>query len=145
MATPLEWAYLAGLFDGEGSISIGKRAIKKYPGVFSYRLEMLLTNTHLDSLYRIQKEIGGYVYVRKLVEPRRKPLGYIRWENTRAVEILNELLPYLKIKLAHAKLAIDFVQTKTRTRLDGLKHVPQGMLEHFRREMLDLNGNMHRR
>ncbi len=99
----LSFKYLAGLFDGEGCITIDYRfnGRKKY-----HSLSVSITNTSLPTLIQIKDKIGsGHIqHCRNLV--------YVwRIHAHKAYEFLKNLLPHLIIKKEEAVIAIDF-QTK---------------------------------
>tara|TARA_Y100000310_G_scaffold144390_1_gene143657 strand:- start:27460 stop:28137 length:678 start_codon:yes stop_codon:yes gene_type:complete len=103
-------AYLAGLFDGEGTVSI-RRVIK---GENSYKLEIYVTNTNTYVLDWIVSEFGGKVYVYDRKDGIRKPQGKWHAHTQLAYIILKTIYPYLIIKKAHAKLGIEFVKALNR-------------------------------
>lgn len=96
--TPTEWAYLAGLFDGEGTIAYdGKRG----------RVILILYNTNVEVIQWVCARFAGGIYERKVAYER-----YLRsylWQsmgllNTQAV--LRGMLPYLIIKRERALVAL---------------------------------------
>ena len=94
-------AYIAGFFDGEGSISTGKG---RY-----VRLAISIENTDLRILELIAQKLGGRPTLRK---PRHneKPTWRRRWEwhlcGNKAATVLIRLLPHLQIKREQAELAL---------------------------------------
>ena len=111
---PLE--YIAGLFDGEGSISIAKqkRAIGKNPG---YHLTVCLGFRHgIEILHKIRKYYGGVIQIAKY--GKLKERAYPRWyvKQNQAYRFLKDILPLLIIKREVAELGIKFYEeTKKRT------------------------------
>lgn len=128
----IDLGYFAGLFDGEGSISLVKRKNQ------SIRLEILVTNTYIPVLEDLRGQYQGYLYTRKLAPGRHKPLAYLRWQGSRAAELLETLLPKLRIKRDQAELALQFQQIPR-------EHGWRQEAERHRQRMLELNGNIHRR
>jgi len=102
-------AYVAGFFDGEGSVSIAMSA-------FKYRSSPCLTasicNTNLMVLECIQEDFGGKI---ELSNPggrgNRKPTYVLRWHSWEAVNILHLLYPYLFIKTRHAEIGMEYQET----------------------------------
>jgi len=94
-------AYIAGLFDGEGSIIMNRSERR------NFYLRCQLTNTNVEVLKFVQGLLGG-----AWVEDNRDYLGnkrcyYLRWSGQKAQEVLFTLLPYLIIKEKEAKLVAD--------------------------------------
>ena len=103
--------YIAGVIDGEGSISIIK-ASTKYN--FSYQLRLIVTNTDYRMMKWLKDTIGyGSIYERK--RGQFKP----HWSNvytyaitaTKAKNLLVLIYPYLVIKKEQADIAIEFTKT----------------------------------
>lgn len=103
--------YIAGVIDGEGSISIIK-ASTKYN--FSYQLRLIVTNTDYRMLKWLKDTIGyGNVAERK--RSKYKP----NWSNVyvyaitanKAKDLLKAVYPYLVIKREQADIAIEFTKT----------------------------------
>ncbi len=105
----VELAYLAGFFDGEGNIRIAKNS-KNAKG---YYLRISATQVDQAPLLLLQRQFGGYVYKRKLVQ---RPDGCIRpvptsdWvlAGPKACLALQALIPYLVVKLEAARLGVRF-------------------------------------
>ena len=105
--SPTDLAYLAGLLDGEGSICIlkGTRAY----GTPKHWLEVSIGNTHLGVLQWVQETFGGRVSHNAERFTKRNHRTW-RWRASasEAAAILRFLLPYLKIKVEQARLALEF-------------------------------------
>lgn len=145
MATPIELAYLAGFLDGEGSISIGRHRKTKPNRKPQYRLHVLIVNTHHETLKSIQRVFGGNFMIRTSLPAHIKPQGYLRWSGVWAVQLLRAILPYVRTKLRHTELAIQFWEAKEAAKLDTGGSVPTGQSEQYRRQMIALNGDVHKR
>jgi len=104
-------AYLAGIFDGEGSVYINKTSSphslklweRKTP---NYALNCGVTNSYRGVLEIFQKLFGGSIYDRK----SHQVYDY-RIDRIMAKEMLKNLLPYLVIKKEQARIAIEFQET----------------------------------
>lgn len=103
----MDWSYLAGFFDGEGSIILdGKRAI------------VVFGNTDEEVINQIRHFIEPFVGCRNIyVEKKRNPkhktfyrLDIYNWFGTR--QILEKMLPYLIIKKQRAEEAIEWIDKK---------------------------------
>ncbi|QDK02883.1 HNH endonuclease [Streptomyces phage Braelyn] len=101
----LSLAYYAGLFDGEGCVSINK--VKGYRGrKDSFQLRVSVSSTHKQVLDRLQIKFGGV-----LVE-RKRSGAQVSWQwvmtSRMARDFLMLLEPYLIIKSEQAKIGILF-------------------------------------
>ena len=106
--TEVQKAYIAGIVDGEGSISIAhskhKNNGKRY---YSLRIDVVNTDRKLID-YMADVTDTGYTYC---YESRKNEWKNIHsWVTTRksAEEFLREILPYLVIKKERAELALEF-------------------------------------
>ena len=99
--------YIAGLFDGEGSVGIYRKSNKcSRRGWCFYLLVQIKLKYGTDVLYEIQKRFGGYV--------RRRRDGQVCWrcESMLALNFLNAIKDYSRIKQAQILLAIEFQERK---------------------------------
>src|SRR5438093_180238 len=98
--------YIAGILDGEGSISIRKhRRDRKNP---SYLISVRIYNSHEGLVDAINHEYSGKIYTRAprpTNEIRSRKVQYT-WETkgSMAKEMLTELLPFLIVKQHQAEL-----------------------------------------
>lgn len=101
--------YLAGLFDGEGSVILSK-LISKRSGAVSYTIGCSLPNTYHDAVVWVQETFGG-----SLQKRRRREMGWrdcwvwCTW-STGAYRTLQRIAPFLRIKHRQARLAIEFYE-----------------------------------
>ena len=100
----LESDYLAGFFDGDGTIVFT-------PGLWALAatLRVGLINKCCEMLKQIQRQFGGGISVNWSAHPHIKKLYFTA---DRAAEFLKEVYPYLQIKKDLAKCAIEFQKTK---------------------------------
>lgn len=106
-----ESAYLAGIIDGEGTISIIFHKQKGYP---SYGVVLRVYNTNKELLEWI-KEKNGYGNIRRQISIKNWTKSSWRqvysWQiypkNIRV--LLPQILPYLIIKRKQAELTIEFL------------------------------------
>lgn len=96
-------AYIAGLFDGEGSVTITRRKQWNY-----FFLTITITNTNKDVISKLQELLGGSVHHKIYKNPKYKQGWYWQANTKRAGLILEKLLPYLIIKRGKAEIAIQF-------------------------------------
>ncbi len=99
-------AYLAGLFDGEGCITIGKRSDGNKHHYLRASVEM--ANEYVPNLLKFH--FGGSVHKRDF----RNRGWQIQWawsiHTKGAGFFLKSILPYLKIKRNEAELALEFLK-----------------------------------
>ncbi len=100
-------AYLAGLFDGEGSINIFKQAKKEDRVYPRYFLEISIINTHKGVLQWVLENFGGRLSIEQ--EPKRHHRTW-RWRasSNEAYHVLLAMFPYLLVKKEQARVAIEF-------------------------------------
>lgn len=99
----LDLAYVAGLFDGEGSIGV-----YEYEGRF--RPRCTVSNTDLGILTWLCGAWGGRVYVPKKHPARQQCYAWILCGRNIA-GLLNDIMPYLKIKRPQAVRMLEFFGT----------------------------------
>lgn len=145
-------AYIAGLFDGEGCVSVSS-GIWKRPGRANinirtqHSLNVTIANQHVPTLNYIKKVTGlGRVYRDRPNKPNYKwCLGC-----TRAMEFLKVILPYLKIKHPQAELGIKLqemigqrnIKLDNSPRLGIVMHLTENELQErdkIRTEIMRLN------
>ena len=108
--TPLEWAYFAGLVDGEGSLFVQQRP-------YSFKSELEITNTHKPTLEWIQARFGGSLKPRAQRNNHWKP--YYRWRvvsNPMLAPLLRNVLPFLVTKRRQAEIMLELIETIQATR-----------------------------
>lgn len=103
-------SYLAGFFDGEGTISIRPK-IKQCPFV----LFVSITNTRRDVLDIIKNEYGGCITTRKR-PGNNKPAFTWKTFAKKAILFLNDIGPYLILKKEHYNLAVELRSGKVLSR-----------------------------
>lgn len=114
----MENAYFAGLFDGEGCISINKTKGSKNkpysrPG---FQLRVSVTNTNFDILYELQNHYGGKVYSRE----KKNARTYGNWitVSNQCIKPLQLWLPFLIIKKEQALVALNFQSNRKTYKTD---------------------------
>lgn len=106
-------AYFAGLFDGEGCISINKINKYKRPG---FQLRISITNTNKEVLQNVLNIYGGKLYERN----RDNARTYYDWVavSKQCIKILELWLPFLIIKKKQAEVALEFQKNRTTNKTD---------------------------
>lgn len=102
-------AYVAGLFDGEGYVDIYQASTSKNSKSPSLMLRVIISQKDGGIMNWLEEKFGGYVRMEK-----RKESWIYRWDirSQQAKQFLESILPFLKIKTAQVKLAIEFEEVK---------------------------------
>jgi len=104
--------YIAGLFDGEGSISLFWQKRPDVARVRTVRASISIGNTDRSIIEYLHQCLGGNFHSVKRSNPNWKPVYLWTASTNQAVEIIKELLPYLRIKKKQAELLIEYQQYK---------------------------------
>lgn len=107
------YEYIAGLFDGEGHVTIVKpnRKNKTRP---SYELVAQITNTHRDVLAQIQNITGGNLSFH-LGQGKNKPHYRLVFHTRQALDFLKAIQPFCIIKREQIDIAIEFSKSIRQT------------------------------
>ena len=119
----VDLAYLAGFFDGEGSVML--QSVRFGRAVPSHRLAIVVDNTAEHALLRFACAFGGSVI--RIRPSRANQRGHFRWtaSDRRAEAVLRALLPHLHVKRDQADVALLFRATVCRR---GSCRPPQDVL-----------------
>lgn len=102
-----ELAYLAGMVDGDGSITLHMRAAG------SLRLRLYVGNTNEALIHWLHEHFGGDISLNvhrgsgTWDATKHKQMHHWRIERDAAVELLSALIPFLLVKRAVAEVAIE--------------------------------------
>jgi len=127
--TETEKAYLAGFFDGEGCINIGRHTPTGCRTV-SHFLQVIIGQCDREFLSKWQHRVGiGKIYEDKGVGkiPKIKRSWHWRIHGAAAEQLLILLLPYLDIKHEEAEIALRFRKTKKLPH-PGSRGTPQAVI-----------------
>ena len=101
-STDLAWA--AGITDGEGCLYISNTTSQGHP---AYTLYLQIKMCHKGAIEQFAKISSGRAYQKEMT-----PSGRKIWKCTlagrKAADFLREMLPFLTVKKAEAKVAIKF-------------------------------------
>ena len=112
----VERSYIAGLFDGEGCVSI-YRAGKPYGNNYRYELLVFISNNYREPIDWLYKVFGGCIKTRYANIEKNWRTNYIwRLNSNQAASFLKIIEPYLRIKHEQAKLAINFQKNRKQTK-----------------------------
>jgi hypothetical protein len=122
-------AYVAGILDGEGAVSL-----RQQNGYFQCRVSVSNTDKHLLDLLRA--DFGG-LEVRPMSNRNPNARTSYQWiiNGRDALPILQDTLPFLIVKKRHAEIAIEYLTKCSRVRTpEALKRSAE-----LAAEMKDLN------
>lgn len=111
---PTEKAYIAGLIDGEGCITITRRKKRKNPKFSYYQPLLNISNTDKRIIDYAQNLIHGMIIKRIPGKPgdrRRKKwklVYHLILTGEKLKQTLKEILPYLRAKRKQAEIALEF-------------------------------------
>jgi len=148
--TETERAYFAGLFDGEGYVSIRtqqgsaeeaiERAAKSGFGACRFGLVIGVTMTDRPVIMWLHEKLGGSAIIESKTadHPRWNKAWHWRALGENATIILKQIYPYLRVKKRKAALAFKFQEVKKQARYRKDTHRIH-LLEEMYLEMKDLN------
>lgn len=102
----LQLAYIGGIFDAEGSICIVHGRNHKVKAGFVYQLRVSVGNTNEWLIRWLQLVLGGQVFGGNY--KGRKTYWYWSVASRQALRVLEDILPYLRIKGYQGEIAIKF-------------------------------------
>jgi hypothetical protein len=101
------WAYLAGLFDGEGHIGLYKKEDKKVKCGQTWMFVSSIINTDKTLIESIYKDLGiGYIMVQKHTNNKHSDSYRVAFSKKDLKIILPKMLPYLRGKKIHVELIL---------------------------------------
>lgn len=103
-------AYAAGLFDGEGCVSIGVSGRNKQRP--AYRVQVVVAMTDHNVLRWLQERWGGTIYKQKRHAEHHRPGWQWHLSEGEAIAFLEKLRLYLKIKGPATDNALPFLWLK---------------------------------
>lgn len=139
--TEAERGYVAGIFDGEGCLFIGKRTNGRYYPMLS------VSNTQPEMLSFLKDKLGGEILYnkdrkRKCNKRRNCFLWYAKIYTIE--KILLEIINYLVIKKDQAHILLDFVRTFPHINSKKYFEVPQDIINKRERLFLQMYKVQHR-
>ena len=105
-----EKAYIAGLIDGEGCITIIRQDQSKHSPKHkspSYRLAVFIYNTNKNMMNWLQDKIDGHRFYKRAKSPQHKDLYSINISAKTAEKFLVDIQPYIIAKSEQVKLALE--------------------------------------
>ena len=105
-----DWAYLAGIYDGEGSVCTHQRTVISRTGPKNHlAIRFVVTNSSYDMLESLCMQFGGSIHTHRSTKTQSKP--HYQWlvsGKWHIRELLRRMLPYLRYKAEEARLTIEF-------------------------------------
>jgi LAGLIDADG DNA endonuclease family protein len=108
--SPIQCAYFAGLFEGEGCFNIRINHPKKKPEASHYMGRICITNTNKQMIDWIFENFGGNFHLRKR-HPKFKPVYHWSISGPAMEKCIHAIYPYLICKRPHADTMIKFRST----------------------------------
>ena len=107
-------AYIAGIVDGEGCVTIYRRKCKGTRTGLFYTSGIVVVNTHKGVIDFCHQKTGlGTVCVEKK-KTRNRPAWRLSLQAKQALELLEVIEPYLIVKKSQAEVLRRFVAAKTK-------------------------------
>ncbi len=123
--TQVELAYLAGLIDGEGTITLERTGKRRMSGVMGLSPSVIVANTD-DSLIQWTvtafRRLGANPYIKTQTpsqkNKRRKPCYWVVVKSlTKSKKILSAVKQYLIAKKSQADLILEFIDIRGNSQL----------------------------
>jgi intein/homing endonuclease len=129
----IDFAYTAGLIDGEGSILLSHSSNTKYraPAV-------TITSTSYELLDYLKKTYGGYICSHKTYQAHHKPHWSWRIANNNAIDFLLKVYPFIKEKSKRRRTRLIINIYKSVTSPNG-KYTTQQRINKLRFENIFLS------
>lgn len=111
--TQAEVGYLAGMLDGEGSISVLRMAMRRTSGTYThYAIQVRIANTSRRVIDWISERVGGRIYEQTFItRSRGNRKRAFHWHiGGHGARVFLELVrPYLVIKTRQVEIALAFL------------------------------------
>lgn len=127
----LDIRYVAGLFDGEGWVTLGKTNLaKRYhysDGYVRYQLHVGIAMVHKPLIERLHQTFGGHIaYTARQERQSDKTRGSFKWglASLPAAEFLAKIEPHLICKREEALIGIEF-QKHVRAHTNDFRYRPE--------------------
>lgn len=108
--TQMDFSYLAGFMDGEGSFSIVRQKRSESLSGFRYSAYCEVGNTNLDVIEWVCNKFDARIRSQRHREPRYKVLYVAYFRPNLLRKILPNLIPLLKIKPRQATLVLELLE-----------------------------------
>jgi hypothetical protein len=102
-------AYLAGLIDGEGYVSLLRKEERRSGGYY-FTWKFLFCSTSKELAAWVSTTFGGILYENKPGIKATKPSYDVRWRAFELENLLPVIVPYLKLKRRQAEIVLEYLQ-----------------------------------
>ena len=125
--TTEELAYIASLFDGEGTVTISEYNASRYGGCQRRILMVMLSSTDRSIIDYLLSLFNGSLTITKAHNNHKE---IYRWtlSSRMAADFLSGILPYLRIKREHAIIGLEW-QATVRQDTNQFVHYSDSALE----------------
>ncbi len=109
------YAWLAGLIDGDGTISIGKwqfRRKRSNKFRYVYKPYMKIALAHQKTIRYLSSKLDTGILKSGKQDERRRATRAVRLLPTKLINILPKLIPHLQLKHEHAKTALKLIKLR---------------------------------
>lgn len=111
-----DYAYFAGILDGEGHVGLYRHRDKKCKRGFAWRVMMGVTNTQIPLLLDLQRRFGGVIEKQGKSAFNGRQVWGLRFSTNAMRAILPKLLPYLILKRRDAEIMLSAMRITARHR-----------------------------
>ena len=112
--TEQQKAYLAGLFDGEGTLGIIER-VKNGNRFYYIRAKIAMTHFPVIEYYKEVTGLGFWtvpaIIISKQSGKINKPQLMLTFESRQAEQLIRTILPYMRVKNKEVEVALEFQDT----------------------------------
>lgn len=106
-------AYLAGIIDGEGTITLAKESRSR-----RYEVRVIVKNTNLELMNWLKENFGGFIRKYKKIPFKTQIYDWII-SGSKAVKLLEEIAEFLIIKKGQYLVVITYTAAKIEAKKDG--------------------------
>lgn len=109
---PVQWAYLAGIFDGEGSVTL-RNSYSRKGKTSTYSLSVtVVCGCHGEAIAKINSLVGTKTLEKINDKGNKRPAWRVRLHSKQALRFLEGVRPFLLMKVEQTDLAIEFERAK---------------------------------
>jgi hypothetical protein len=115
----VDLAYLAGIIDGEGTVTLERNGTRRLSGVMGFSPKVIVANSNRALIQRVVDifvMLGVTPYIKSQEAGKYSRGKVMYWVSTmsltKCAKILRPLLPYLVAKNAQARIVLDFIERR---------------------------------
>ena len=141
----LDWAYLAGIIDGEGCIRIDMMKDVRNRRTLRHILSIWMGNTDPRIVSWCYEVFGGSIHYRPSRNPKHKPAWVWEAHYIQCEEILKRCLTYFKLKREQAEVGLAFRETLRMVTQPKMGIPPEitALRESYRLRLVELKDKVH--